>query len=57
MGHQQLYWSPPRKFRLGSGSCRICSNPRCLIRKYCLHTFHQCFHQCAKDGGSVGWIK
>ncbi|XP_048192386.1 40S ribosomal protein S29-like [Perognathus longimembris pacificus] len=51
MGHQQLYWSHPRKFSQGSRSCRMCSNRKGLIRKYGLNT---CFHQYAKG---IGFIK
>ncbi|XP_045149901.1 40S ribosomal protein S29-like [Echinops telfairi] len=47
MGHQQLYWSHPRKFSQGSRSCR--SN-----RKYGLTMCHQCFRQYTKD---IGFIK
>ncbi|XP_072506044.1 small ribosomal subunit protein uS14-like [Notamacropus eugenii] len=46
MGHQQLYWSHPRKFGQGSPSCRVCSNRHGLIR--------QCFRQYTKD---IGFIK
>uniref|UniRef100_A0A8C0TMZ9 Small ribosomal subunit protein uS14 n=1 Tax=Canis lupus familiaris TaxID=9615 RepID=A0A8C0TMZ9_CANLF len=48
MGHQQLYWSHPRKFGQGSRSCRVCSNRHGLIRKYCLNMCRQCFRQYAK---------
>uniref|UniRef100_G1QBR1 Small ribosomal subunit protein uS14 n=1 Tax=Myotis lucifugus TaxID=59463 RepID=G1QBR1_MYOLU len=54
MGHQQHYWSHPRKFGHGSGSCRICSNRHDLIRKYGLNMCRQCFRQYAKD---IGFIK
>ncbi|XP_034515337.1 40S ribosomal protein S29-like [Ailuropoda melanoleuca] len=54
MGHQQLYWSHPRKFGQGSRSCRVCSSRHCLIRKYGLNMCRQCFHQYAKD---IGFIK
>ncbi|KAM8911775.1 small ribosomal subunit protein uS14-like [Lycaon pictus] len=54
MGHQQLYWSHPRKFGQGSRSCCICSNWHGLIRKYGLNICHQCFRQYAKD---IGFIK
>ncbi|XP_039321312.1 small ribosomal subunit protein uS14-like [Saimiri boliviensis] len=54
MGHQQLYWSHPRKFGQGSRSCRVCSNRHGLIRKYGLNMCRQCFHQYAKD---IGFIK
>ncbi|MBN3298830.1 RS29 protein, partial [Amia calva] len=51
MGHQQLYWSHPRKFGQGSRSCRVCSNRHGLIRKYGLNMCRQCFRQYAKDIG------
>uniref|UniRef100_A0ACB8FE78 Uncharacterized protein n=1 Tax=Sphaerodactylus townsendi TaxID=933632 RepID=A0ACB8FE78_9SAUR len=54
MGHQQLYWSHPRKFRQGSRSCRVCSNRHGLIRKYGLNMCRQCFRQYAKD---IGFLK
>uniref|UniRef100_A0A8C9NWJ1 Small ribosomal subunit protein uS14 n=1 Tax=Serinus canaria TaxID=9135 RepID=A0A8C9NWJ1_SERCA len=50
MGHQQLYWSHPRKF----GQGRVCSNRHGLIRKYGLNMCRQCFRQYAKD---IGFIK
>ncbi|XP_035582240.1 40S ribosomal protein S29-like [Zalophus californianus] len=53
-GHQQLYWSHPRKFGQGSRSCRVCSNRHGLIRKYGLNMCRQCFRQYAKD---IGFIK
>ncbi|XP_055112434.1 small ribosomal subunit protein uS14-like [Symphalangus syndactylus] len=54
IGHQQLYWSHPRKFGQGSRSCRVCSNRHDLIRKYGLNMCRQCFRQYAKD---IGFIK
>ncbi|KAB0388121.1 hypothetical protein FD755_003077 [Muntiacus reevesi] len=54
MGHQQLYWSHPRKFCQTSRSCRVCSNWHGLIRKYGLNMCRQCFRQYAKD---IGFIK
>nr|XP_020139600.1 40S ribosomal protein S29-like [Microcebus murinus] len=51
MGHQQLYWSHPRKFGQGSHACCICSNQHCLILKYSLNMCQQCFYQYAKDIG------
>ncbi|KAK9957018.1 hypothetical protein ABG768_014716 [Culter alburnus] len=54
MGHQQLYWSHPRKYGQGSRSCRVCSNRHGLIRKYGLNMCRQCFRQYAKD---IGFIK
>ncbi|XP_019381373.1 PREDICTED: 40S ribosomal protein S29 [Gavialis gangeticus] len=53
-GHQQLYWSHPRKFRQGSCSCRVRSNRHSLICKYGLNMCRQCFHQYTKD---IGFIK
>nr|XP_056701426.1 40S ribosomal protein S29-like [Euleptes europaea] len=52
MGHQQLDWSHPRKFR--QESVRICSNCHSLIHKHGLNMCHQCFRQYAKD---IGFIK
>ncbi|XP_074090670.1 ubiquitin carboxyl-terminal hydrolase MINDY-2 isoform X5 [Macrotis lagotis] len=54
MGHQQLYWSHPRKFGQGSRSCCVCSNRHGLIRKYSLNMCRQCFRQYAKD---ISFIK
>uniref|UniRef100_A0AAX7SKV5 Small ribosomal subunit protein uS14 n=1 Tax=Astatotilapia calliptera TaxID=8154 RepID=A0AAX7SKV5_ASTCA len=54
MGHQQLYWSHPRKFGQGSRSCRVCSNRHGLIRKYGINMCRQCFRQYAKD---IGFVK
>ncbi|TNN44084.1 40S ribosomal protein S29 [Liparis tanakae] len=54
MGHQQLYWSHPRKFGQGSRSCRVCSNRHGLIRKYGLNMCRQCFRQYAHD---IGFVK
>ncbi|XP_074230879.1 small ribosomal subunit protein uS14-like, partial [Camelus bactrianus] len=53
-GHQQLYWSHPRKFGQCSRSCRVCSNQHDLIRKYGLSMCRQCFRQYAKD---ISFIK
>ncbi|KAL4689482.1 hypothetical protein H8959_012273 [Pygathrix nigripes] len=53
MGHQQLYWSHPRKFSQGSHSCRICSNQQSLIWKCGLNMCRQCFRQHAKDIGFI----
>ncbi|CAN0229079.1 unnamed protein product [Lampetra planeri] len=51
MGHQQIYFSHPRKFGQGSHSCRVCSNRHGLIRKCGLNMCRQCFRQYAKDIG------
>uniref|UniRef100_A0A5F9D4E7 Small ribosomal subunit protein uS14 n=1 Tax=Oryctolagus cuniculus TaxID=9986 RepID=A0A5F9D4E7_RABIT len=50
MGHQQLYWSHPRKFGQGSRSCRVCSNRHGLIRKYGLN---MCRSEGSLRGGGV----
>ncbi|KAM8912187.1 LOW QUALITY PROTEIN: small ribosomal subunit protein uS14-like [Lycaon pictus] len=49
MGHQQLYWSHPRKFGQGSPSCHICSNLRGLIKSGL--NMSQYFQQYTKDRG------
>ncbi|XP_027676397.2 40S ribosomal protein S29 [Chelonia mydas] len=54
MGHQQLYWSHPRKFGQGCRSCCLCSNRHGLIRKCRLNMCRQCFCQYAKD---IGFVK
>ncbi|XP_049630445.1 40S ribosomal protein S29-like [Suncus etruscus] len=41
MGHQQFYWSHPRKFGQGSCSCRVCWNRHGLICKYSLNMCRQ----------------
>ncbi|XP_038664326.1 40S ribosomal protein S29-like [Scyliorhinus canicula] len=51
MGHQQLYWSHPRKFGQGS---RSCVNRHGLIQKYGLNMCRPCFRQYAKD---IGFVK
>ncbi|XP_069766060.1 small ribosomal subunit protein uS14-like [Narcine bancroftii] len=53
MGHQQLYWSHPRKFGQGSRSCRVCANRHRLIRRYGLNMCRQFFRQYTKDIGFV----
>ncbi|XP_053750648.1 40S ribosomal protein S29-like [Panthera pardus] len=53
MGHQQLYWSLPRKSGEGSHSCHIYSNWHSLIWKYSLTMCHHHFHQYAKDKGFI----
>ncbi|XP_059759732.1 small ribosomal subunit protein uS14-like [Balaenoptera ricei] len=54
VGHQQLYWSHPRKSGQGSCFCHVCSNQCTLLRKYGLKMCCQCFHRYAKD---IGFIK
>ncbi|XP_032755586.1 40S ribosomal protein S29-like [Rattus rattus] len=53
MGHQELYWSRPRKFGQGSCSCRICSNHHGLFRKYGLSMHRQFSCQHAKGMGFI----
>ncbi|CAM9749886.1 unnamed protein product [Rangifer tarandus platyrhynchus] len=53
-GHQQLYWSHPRKFGQGSRPCRVCSNRHGLIQKYGLNMCCQYFRQYVKD---ISFIK
>ncbi|XP_049483280.1 40S ribosomal protein S29-like [Panthera uncia] len=53
MGHQQLYWSRPRKSGEGSHSCHIYSNWHSLIWKYSLTMCHHHFRQYAKDKGFI----
>ncbi|XP_035581093.1 40S ribosomal protein S29-like [Zalophus californianus] len=53
MGHQQLYWSHPRKSGQGSHSCCVCSNRHGLIWKHSLNMCYQCFRQYAKGIGSL----
>ncbi|XP_075863218.1 small ribosomal subunit protein uS14-like [Microcebus murinus] len=54
MGHQQLYWSHPRKSGQGSCSCPVCSNQHSLMWKCGLSMCRQCFRQYAKD---ISFIK
>ncbi|XP_060695299.1 small ribosomal subunit protein uS14-like [Hemiscyllium ocellatum] len=54
MGHQQLYWSHPRKFGQGSCSCCVCANHHGMIGKQGLNICCQCFRQYAKD---IGFVK
>ncbi|KAM7116502.1 small ribosomal subunit protein uS14-like [Molossus nigricans] len=53
-GHQQLYWSHPKKFSQGSPSCCVCSNWHGLIRKNGLNGCRQCFRRYAKN---ISFIK
>ncbi|KAM7229389.1 hypothetical protein CapIbe_019505, partial [Capra ibex] len=57
MSHQQLYWSHPRKFGQGSGSCRVCSNWHCLIRKYVPYPEMccQCLASMRRTWASLSW--
>jgi len=51
MGHDNIWYSRPRKFGAGSRKCKACSNGHGLIRKYHLNLCRQCFHEYAKDIG------
>ncbi|XP_059538555.1 small ribosomal subunit protein uS14-like [Myotis daubentonii] len=53
MGHQQLYWSYPRKCSQGSRSCCVCSRCQGLIRKYGFTKCLLCFRQSPKDIGFI----
>ncbi|XP_063124180.1 small ribosomal subunit protein uS14-like [Rattus norvegicus] len=53
MGHQELYWSRPRKFGQGSRSCRVCSNHHGLLCKYGLSMHCQFFCQHLKGMGFI----
>ncbi|UYV76415.1 TRAPPC11 [Cordylochernes scorpioides] len=47
MGHQNIWYSHPRKY--GPGSRRVCANHHGIIRKYAL--CRRCFRQYAADIG------
>ena len=65
MGHDNIWYSRPRKFGAGSRKCKACSNGHGLIRyencvrlsplknllprKYHLNLCRQCFHEYVKD--------
>nr|ACD11965.1 hypothetical protein [Isometrus maculatus] len=51
MGHQNIWFSHPRKFGPGSRYCRVCANHHGLIRKYGLNICRRCFRQYASDIG------
>ncbi|KAL5256658.1 hypothetical protein ACHWQZ_G011796 [Mnemiopsis leidyi] len=51
MGHDNVWYSHPRKYGPGSRKCRVCSNHHGLIRKYGLDMCRQCFQQYAKNIG------
>ncbi|XP_055149466.1 small ribosomal subunit protein uS14-like [Symphalangus syndactylus] len=53
VGHQQPYWSHPRKLGQGSRSCHICPNQHSLIWKHGLNMCRQCFRQYVKDTGFI----
>ncbi|VDM49034.1 unnamed protein product [Toxocara canis] len=51
MGHQNIWFSHPRKYGPGSRSCRVCSNHHGLIRKYGLNMCRRCFREYSTDIG------
>jgi len=51
MGHDNIWFSRPRKYGQGSRHCRACSNKHGLIRKYHLNMCRQCFREYAGDIG------
>nr|ABR23446.1 40S ribosomal protein S29 [Ornithodoros parkeri] len=51
MGHENIWYSHPRKYGPGSRYCRVCSNHHGLIRKYGLNICRRCFRQYAGDIG------
>ncbi|XP_039285209.1 40S ribosomal protein S29-like [Nilaparvata lugens] len=51
MGHQNIWYSHPRKYGQGSRSCRACANGHGLIRKYSLNLCRQCFREYASEIG------
>ncbi|CAI8058541.1 40S ribosomal protein S29 [Geodia barretti] len=54
MGHQNVWYSHPRKYGPGSRQCRVCANRHGLIRKYGLHMCRQCFRENAAE---IGFLK
>ncbi|KAH7975340.1 hypothetical protein HPB52_000601 [Rhipicephalus sanguineus] len=51
MGHENIWYSHPRKYGPGSRYCRVCANHHGLIRKYGLNICRRCFRQYAADIG------
>ncbi|UYV62395.1 TRAPPC11 [Cordylochernes scorpioides] len=49
MGHQNIWYSHPRKFGPGFRYCRVCANHHGIIRKYALNICR--FRQYAADIG------
>lgn len=56
MGHQKLYWSPPRKPGQGSCSCHVFSNWHGLNQKCGLNMCHLCSCQYAKGVCRLHWL-
>ena len=55
MGHLEQ-WRSRQKISVGKGTraCRICTNPKALIRKYELNVCRQCFRERATQ---IGFVK
>jgi small subunit ribosomal protein S29e len=51
MAHKNIWKSHQRTFGKGAHSCRICTHPAGLIRKYGLDLCRQCFREKARDIG------
>ncbi|OZJ04960.1 hypothetical protein BZG36_01753 [Bifiguratus adelaidae] len=51
MGHENVWYSRPRKFGKGSRQCRVCAHQAGLIRKYNLDICRQCFREYHADIG------
>ncbi|RWS29272.1 hypothetical protein B4U80_06419 [Leptotrombidium deliense] len=51
MGHNNIWYSHPRKFGPGSRNCRVCANHHGIIRKYGLNICRRCFRQYAEPIG------
>jgi len=51
MGHDNIWFSRPRKFGAGSRKCKACSNGHGMIRKYHLNLCRQCFREYSADIG------
>ncbi|CAI6341185.1 unnamed protein product [Periconia digitata] len=54
MSHESVWYSRPRTYGKGSRSCRVCTHPAGLIRKYGLNICRQCFREKSAD---IGFVK
>ncbi|KAF1994334.1 hypothetical protein P154DRAFT_32753 [Amniculicola lignicola CBS 123094] len=54
MSHESVWYSRPRKYGKGARSCRVCTHPAGLIRKYGLNICRQCFREKSHD---IGFVK
>ncbi|KAJ3378757.1 40S ribosomal protein S29 [Lobulomyces angularis] len=54
MAHDNVWFSHPRKYGKGAHSCRVCTHPAGLIRKYGLNICRQCFREYSAD---IGFVK